>query len=88
MNIIKEIMTDRTESVKFEINDEQTRSRWSELVSQDLDKLISDRRILDYKVICDETVNNPKIIKENGFRGVVIIQDTDEQLKEFKAKIN
>jgi len=88
MNIIKEIMTDRTESVKFEINDEQTRSRWSELVSQDLDKLISDRRILDYKVICDETVNNPEIIKENGFRGVVIVQDADEQLKEFKAKIN
>lgn len=54
-------------NVLFEINDESTRSSFSNAVSSYLSEVQSKRGVVDYLVVCDETNNTADVIDRNEF---------------------
>lgn len=58
----------------FEFNDEFTRAQFINLVEPFL-RLVQGRRgIYDFRVVCDETNNNPEVIDRNEFIGDIYIK--------------
>ena len=58
----------------FELNDEETRANFFNIVEPYLRDIQSQRGIEDFRVICDETNNTPAIINNNEFRADIFIQ--------------
>jgi hypothetical protein len=61
-------------AVLFEQNDSVTRQRFRIAASAFLDKIVGQRGISDYKVICDESNNGPEIVEANYFVADVLIK--------------
>lgn len=59
-------------------NDAQTRNAVITDINQYL-KMLTGYDITSYKVICDDVINTPKVIDNNGFRAVVIIDYGEKQ---------
>ena len=58
----------------FEFNDEFTRAQFINLVEPFL-RLVQGRRgIYDFRVVCDETNNNPEVVDRNEFIGDIYIK--------------
>ena len=58
----------------FEFNDEFTRAQFVNLVEPFL-RLVQGRRgIYDFRVVCDETNNNPEVVDRNEFIGDIYIK--------------
>jgi len=58
----------------FEINDEDTRENFTNIVTPYLRDIQSNRGIENFKVICDESNNTPNVVDNNEFRADIFIQ--------------
>jgi hypothetical protein len=58
----------------FEINDENTRSQFINIVEPYLRDLQGRRGITNYRVVCDNTNNTPEIIDRNEFVGDIYVK--------------
>ena len=69
----KEIAT-ASKMFMFQFNDAFTQTRFKNMVEPKL-RLIQGRRgLIDYRVICDSTVNTPDVIDANMFNGKIFIK--------------
>lgn len=57
-----------------EINDETTRLLFRNATDQFLERIKSERGLIDKRVICDETNNTPQVIDSNEFVGDILVK--------------
>jgi hypothetical protein len=62
------------ESMMYEIPDSQTRSRITQIISDQLSDLKSRNALYQYQVICDETNNSPLNIDNNEINVTISLQ--------------
>jgi len=60
----------------FELNDDETRSNFINIVEPYLRDVQSQRGIDEFVVICDNTNNTPEVIDNNEFRADIFIKPT------------
>jgi hypothetical protein len=71
---IKKTLAPVARSILFEQNDSITRSRFKIATEGFLDRIVGQRGITDYKVICDESNNPPSVVSANYFVADVLIK--------------
>jgi Phage tail sheath protein subtilisin-like domain/Phage tail sheath C-terminal domain len=71
---IKKSLAPVARSILFEQNDAITRSRFKIAAEGFLDRIVGQRGISEYKVICDTTNNTPEIIEANYFVADILIK--------------
>jgi hypothetical protein len=71
---IKKALAPVARSILFEQNDAITRSRFKVAAEGFLDRIVGQRGITEYKVICDESNNTPEVIEANYFVADVLIK--------------
>ena len=64
---IKKALAPVARAILFEQNDSSTRSRFKIAAEGFLDRIVGQRGIAEYKVVCDESNNTPEIIEANTF---------------------
>ena len=60
----------------FEINDDETRANFVNIVEPYLRDVQAQRGIQEFSIVCDETNNTPAIIDNNEFRADIFIAPT------------
>ena len=60
----------------FEINDDETRDNFTNIVTPYLRDIQSNRGIENFRVICDQSNNTPDVVDNNEFRADIFIQPT------------
>ena len=60
----------------FEINDDETRENFTNIVTPYLRDIQSNRGIENFRVICDQSNNTPAVVDNNEFRADIFIQPT------------
>ncbi len=60
----------------FEINDDETRDNFTNIVTPYLRDIQSNRGIENFSVICDQSNNTPDVVDNNEFRADIFIQPT------------
>ena len=73
---IKKALAPVARAILFEQNDSSTRSRFKIAAEGFLDRIVGQRGIAEYKVVCDESNNTPEIIEANTFVADVLIKPT------------
>ena len=73
---IKKSLAPVARSILFEQNDSITRSRFKLAAEGFLDRIVGQRGIQSYRVICDETNNTAEIIEANYFVADILIKPT------------
>ena len=58
----------------FEMNDSRLRSKLRDSISRRLSQMKSEGKLIDYRVICDETNNTPEVIDNHGLVVDVIVK--------------
>jgi hypothetical protein len=71
---IKKALAPVARAVLFEQNDSSTRSRFKIAAEGFLDRIVGQRGIAEYKVICDESNNTPELIEANYFVADILIK--------------
>ena len=71
---VKRALAPVARSILFEQNDSFTRSRFKLAAESFLDRIVGQRGITEYKVICDESNNTPDIIEANYFVADILIK--------------
>ena len=71
---IKKALAPVARSILFEQNDSITRSRFKIAAEGFLDRIVAQRGITEYKVICDTSNNTPSVIEGNYFVADVLIK--------------
>jgi hypothetical protein len=71
---VERALESASNSQLFELNDDETRANFFNIVEPYLRDIQSQRGIEDFKVICDETNNTPAVIDNNEFRADIFIQ--------------
>lgn len=71
---IKRALAPVARSILFEQNDSITRSRFKVAAEGFLDRIVGQRGISEYRVICDTTNNTPEIIEANYFVADILIK--------------
>jgi hypothetical protein len=71
---IKKALAPVARSVLFEQNDAITRSRFKIAAEGFLDRIVGQRGITEYKVICDTSNNTPEVVEANYFVADVLIK--------------
>jgi hypothetical protein len=71
---IKKALAPVARAVLFEQNDSSTRSRFKIAAEGFLDRIVGQRGISEYKVICDESNNTPELIEANYFVADILIK--------------
>ena len=71
---IKKALAPVARSILFEQNDAITRSRFKVAAEGFLDRIVGQRGITEYRVICDETNNTPEVIEANYFVADILIK--------------
>jgi len=71
---IKKALAPVARSILFEQNDSITRSRFKIAAEGFMDRIVGQRGITEYKVVCDETNNTPDIIEANYFVADILIK--------------
>jgi hypothetical protein len=71
---IKKALAPVARAVLFEQNDSSTRSRFKIAAEGFLDRIVGQRGITEYKVICDESNNTPELIEANYFVADILIK--------------
>lgn len=71
---VKKALAPVARAILFEQNDSSTRSRFKIAAEGFLDRIVGQRGIAEYKVICDESNNTPEIIEANTFVADVLIK--------------
>lgn len=73
---VKAALAPVARSILFEQNDSDTRARFKLAAEGFLDRIVAQRGITEYKVICDSTNNTPEVIEANYFVADVLIKPT------------
>lgn len=73
-NYVKKALAPLARSILFEQNDTITRSRFKIAAEGFLDRIVGQRGITDYRVVCDESNNGPEVIEANYFVADVLIK--------------
>jgi len=60
----------------FELNDENTRANFVNIVEPYLRDVQAKRGVYDFLVVCDETNNTPDVIDNNEFRADIFLKPT------------
>ena len=60
----------------FEINDDETRENFTNIVTPYLRDIQANRGIENFSVICDQSNNTPAVVDNNEFRADIFIQPT------------
>ena len=71
---LEKTITNASNALLFEFNDEFTRAQFRNLVEPFLRDVQGRRGITDFKVVCDETNNTPQVIDTNRFVGDIYIK--------------
>lgn len=71
---IKKSLAPVARSILFEQNDSITRSRFKIAAEGFLDRIVGQRGITDYRVICDESNNTAEVIEANYFVADILIK--------------
>lgn len=71
---VKKSLAPVARSILFEQNDSFTRSRFKIAAEAFLDRIVGQRGIQEYKVICDSTNNTAEIIEANYFVADILIK--------------
>ncbi len=71
---VKKSLAPVARSILFEQNDSITRSRFKLAAEGFLDRVVGQRGIQSYRVICDESNNTPEIIEANYFVADILIK--------------
>ena len=71
---IKRALAPVARSILFEQNDSITRSRFKVAAEGFLDRIVGQRGISEYRVICDSTNNTPEIVEANYFVADILIK--------------
>lgn len=61
-------------SFLFDFNDDFTQSQFVNMVEPFLRDIQGKRGIIDFRVVCDETINTPDVIDRNEFRANIFIK--------------
>jgi len=73
-NYVKKALAPLARSILFEQNDAITRSRFKIAAEGFLDRIVGQRGITEYKVVCDESNNGPEVVEANYFVADVLIK--------------
>jgi hypothetical protein len=73
-NYVKKALAPLARSILFEQNDAITRSRFKIAAEGFLDRIVGQRGITEYRVVCDESNNGPEVIEANYFVADVLIK--------------
>jgi len=73
MLMVEKIVTDASQVLLFEFNDEFTRNRFVSIVEPFLRGIQGRRGLNGFRVVADETVNTPQVVANNQFVGQVSI---------------
>ena len=71
---IKKALAPVARSILFEQNDSITRTRFKVAAEGFLDRIVGQRGIQAYRVVCDESNNTPEIIEANYFVADILIK--------------
>lgn len=71
---IKKSLAPVARSILFEQNDSITRSRFKIAAEGFLDRIVGQRGISEYRVICDSTNNTPEVVEANYFVADILIK--------------
>jgi hypothetical protein len=71
---VKKALAPVARSILFEQNDAITRSRFKIAAEGFLDRIVAQRGIQEYKVICDTSNNTPEVIEANQFVADILIK--------------
>jgi len=71
---LKRALAPVARSILFEQNDAFTRSRFKLAAESFLDRIVGQRGISEYKIICDESNNTPDIVEANYFVADILIK--------------
>lgn len=71
---VKKALAPVARAILFEQNDSSTRSRFKIAAESFLDRIVGQRGIAEYKVICDESNNTPEVVESNLFVADVLIK--------------
>ena len=73
---VEQSLESAAQSQLFELNDELTRSAFTNIVDPFLRDIQAKRGLSDYRIICDATNNTPDIIDNNEFRADIFLKPT------------
>lgn len=76
LNYATKIISTSTRVLLFEPNDSRTWTRFRNLVNPILDQIKTDRGLIDFKVICDQTTNTPALIDQGRMRAILLLKPT------------
>lgn len=76
MFYVEREIKNRSKSLLFEPNDENTRAAFVRIATDVLDLVSIGRGITAYQVVCDETINTPDVIDRNELRAKIGIVPT------------
>jgi len=71
---VKKALGPVARNILFEQNDAVTRTRFRAAAASFLDRIVAQRGMSDFKVICDESNNGPEVIEANYFVADVLIK--------------
>jgi phage tail sheath protein FI len=63
-----------SQSFLFDFNDEFTQAQFVNMVEPFLRDIQGKRGIIDFRVVCDETINTPDVIDRNMFRANIFLK--------------
>ena len=72
--VVEQALEDAANDQLFELNDDETRANFINIVEPFLTDIQAQRGIEDFRVICDDTNNTPDIVDNNEFRADIFIQ--------------
>ena len=73
---IKKALAPIARAVLFEQNNSDTRLRFKSTAASFLDRIVGQRGLTDFKIICDETNNTTELIEANYFIADVLVKPT------------
>lgn len=73
---LRKVINPIARSILFEINDAETRQKFTSVVEGVLDDIRGQRGITDFRVICDETNNPPSLVQARVFVADVLVKPT------------
>jgi hypothetical protein len=71
---VQKTISQFSENVLFEINDEATRSNFVNIVTPYLQNILVNRGVYEYKIVCDNTNNTPTTIDANIFNADIYLK--------------
>lgn len=72
--VVEKAIASASKSFLFDFNDEFTQTQFKNLVDPFLRDIQGNRGIIDFRVVCDGTINTPQVIDSNTFKANIFIQ--------------